>query len=893
MSFAGNRWPYFLATILLIMSLGIAASKAKDIPPLGSKEKIRMAFQQWQHFDQAGITREELYRSLASVGTNVFCEFNGGRGQAEHARQFGIRYYTVKATAVLRGPTKSQGARLAVDNYGMTCPQQFEKFKAEGGDIHAGWNRYGEHAPAYVPCPLEPGPWDEAVFKSARHGASEGWLDGLMLDAEPYGAYWFDKFGEIQCYCDHCFAIYKRHKGLDAQVERKDRHNWLVQNKHIEPYLTYLRDQSAAMLNKLAQSVWDIKPDFGFAMYPTFYASDVRSSWRAQAIAIGLNAPPKAPFVVVNQMPYWEDFTRPWWETPHRPFQKLGMKHVLGSWMASMGSYPHYAVGNIQSNYEFAMASDGFWRWGEKVFTPDDWRKFATVNQKLRQVETRLGDYILHGEQLDHFVTAIEQSGSQLHERTLIVRSYKSKGRYMVMVNNANAYHPLSAVLRFPKLPGKGRWRVSDPMFDTVYHQGDGSAVWSSDDLHKGITVTVETRGERFLQLERSGWSRKDKPHQVVRDFDVHAHREGPVITGGPPKLESPLSDQQFVYTSGNGNSLTMADFGAIAPAEEGKPPKGVSRGIFSAEGYCREPVISPDRRHVATTVWANGVSQLHLINVVEGTYANISDNAYRDRSASFSPDGTRLAFSSDRDGDWEIYTMNLDGSDQVRLTHSPGVDGWPAYSPDGKTIAFSSDRDGDLDVFTMDSGGNHQRVVQHHDGNEYDTVWSPDGSKIAFSVQRGYTRSVQISSPDGDDLLFLILGPVYNLWDIAFSPDGSEIAAAFSGHGKSGVITTRSDAGIARDQEHTDKDKGDNVNKIVEVPALVTRSGHWFSSGTATPHHLTRLFSGVGYTPDGKTIVYCSDQETNFVLYQVPAAGGESQAIPGGSVGWPTTVAW
>jgi hypothetical protein len=46
----------------------------------------------------------------------------------------------------------------------------------------------------------------------------------------------------------------------------------------------------------------------------------------------------------------------------------------------------------------------------------------------------------------------------------------------------------------------------------------------------------------------------------------------------------------------------------------------------------------------------------------------------------------------------YEIYTMNADGTGLVRLTNGTQ----PAWSPDGKKIAFTSDRLGKNEIFTM-----------------------------------------------------------------------------------------------------------------------------------------------------------------------------------------------
>lgn len=47
-----------------------------------------------------------------------------------------------------------------------------------------------------------------------------------------------------------------------------------------------------------------------------------------------------------------------------------------------------------------------------------------------------------------------------------------------------------------------------------------------------------------------------------------------------------------------------------------------------------------------------------------------------------WSPDGSRIAFSSRRDGNFEIYVMSADGSSPMNLTNDPGSDQSPIWAP-------------------------------------------------------------------------------------------------------------------------------------------------------------------------------------------------------------------
>ena len=886
--------PAFYVSLCLMMLVSISSVRAQHHAPLGHDEKIRLGWTQWHHWNDDTVPKAgtDLLDGLANVGVNLFADWKPSEKMGRHARKLGMRYYSVGATANLRGVGKEHGVRLAVDRYGMTCPEQFEKFKAEGGDITAGWNRYGEHHPADIPCPLEPLPWQQTFFDGALKGAQEGWLDGVAFDAEAYGAYWFDQYGDMLCYCDHCFALYQAEQNLAEDIPRQQRFGWLEERRQVEDYLTLLRSHQIDMIRQLVEPIRQVYPGFGFALYPDFGMKDVRDDWRLQGLAFGMHTT-EAPFLVIDATPYWEDHTRPFWEQRHHAYRQAGFQHVLGSWDAMMNLYPYMDVGAEQANYEFAMHSDGFWRWGERVFHPNDWRMFASVNQRLRQMEARLGDYLLRGEYVDHFVTVAEETGSPWLERAIVANTFRHGDRYLIKLDNGNQDWPIELRVRIPRVEGSATWRLVDPIYNMTWAQADGTQTWTTEDLDRGLTVAMRGRSELFLLLEPVPDDAADLDRGcVIRSFEVTVHLPRPVATEPLPEPSGALTDQHVLFTrtyngpypgttSGGGHLTNLS----LLDTSDGKV-----NVLFAFPGYVREPMISADRTRVAVAGWNNGRSQIYVIQAIGGQARNISNNGFRDRTPVFSPDGTRIAFVSDRDGDWDIYTMSLDGTDVRQLTDMPGTERSPAWSPNGQSIAFIANRDGDFDVFATAADGSGTRRLVARDGNEYEPLWSPDGTYIACTVQRRWNRCIQVVRADGTDPYYIGLGSMTQLWSIRWSPDGRYLAGAFSHHSNAGVVIIDREEKVIVGREDWN---GERLTKLVNLDPVKTLGGDWYHTGAGTPRHVVRLFSGVSFAPDGNRLVFCSNQTGSFQLYTISTDRGSPEPLANTETAWPAEVQW
>lgn len=106
------------------------------------------------------------------------------------------------------------------------------------------------------------------------------------------------------------------------------------------------------------------------------------------------------------------------------------------------------------------------------------------------------------------------------------------------------------------------------------------------------------------------------------------------------------------------------------------------------------------------------------------------------------SPDGSTVAFvvtTVDRDENAyrnAIWIASTDGSSPPRrFTQGPKSDASPRWSPDGTRIAFTSDRATDTpQLFVIDAEGGEAEQLTDLDEAVAETAWSPDGSRIAFT---------------------------------------------------------------------------------------------------------------------------------------------------------------
>ena len=97
------------------------------------------------------------------------------------------------------------------------------------------------------------------------------------------------------------------------------------------------------------------------------------------------------------------------------------------------------------------------------------------------------------------------------------------------------------------------------------------------------------------------------------------------------------------------------------------------------------------------------------------------------------SPDGSQIVFCALGD----LWLMPI-GATPRKLTDDAFVEMAPAWSPDGKRVAYSSDRDGLMRIWIRDLATNGDRRLTAGSSMELDAAWSPDGSLVAFLDDAG-----------------------------------------------------------------------------------------------------------------------------------------------------------
>ena len=193
-----------------------------------------------------------------------------------------------------------------------------------------------------------------------------------------------------------------------------------------------------------------------------------------------------------------------------------------------------------------------------------------------------------------------------------------------------------------------------------------------------------------------------------------------------------------------------------------------------------------------------DGDSEVYILT--EKSLLKITDNDWRDEYPRWSPDGRRIAFSSNRTGNFDIYVMNEDGTGVRQVTSGPRDEGELAWFPDGKRIAYTEETRRPLgrsySLWSVDLGsGQKSRILPDFPGSNALPAFSPPGSLMAFTGKKTMGWDVFVYDPGPNETKNLTGNG--KTCRPSFSPDGSRIAyVSHESDGKGDIWLMGSDGG-------------------------------------------------------------------------------------------------
>ena len=321
---------------------------------------------------------------------------------------------------------------------------------------------------------------------------------------------------------------------------------------------------------------------------------------------------------------------------------------------------------------------------------------------------------------------------------------------------------------------------------------------------------------------------------------------------------------------------------------------------------------ISPDGSRVAYTVTSIDTekdeyrSTIHVAPTDGGPAVEFTRGPRRDAAPRWSRDGAHLAFLSDRaGGERQLYVMSVRGGEPRQLTSMSGDAGAASWSPDGTKIAFSArvwleprpddagarerweqrprhvtkaqyKTDGQgytfharSHVFIVDVATGQTRQLTDGDFEDRAESWSPNGKEIAFSRTRG---------GKGD----------YSLSDIWVAQVATGAARRLTENVGRGTSPTWSPDGATIACFGTDAQDPGLGDPMVRVWTVLARGGQ--------PRRLTERYDrgavllppptvtpGPMWSPDNATVTFVAGDHGNMHLVRTSIRDGSTSVVVAG----------
>ncbi|HEY8234182.1 MAG TPA: protein kinase [Vicinamibacteria bacterium] len=407
-------------------------------------------------------------------------------------------------------------------------------------------------------------------------------------------------------------------------------------------------------------------------------------------------------------------------------------------------------------------------------------------------------------------------------------------------------------------------------------------------------------------------------PKQRLRDIgEARVALQAPGRPEPPPRAATKAPVRLVAVLAAAAAALAFAaGYAARRPAAAPQPLVGSStvvRQLTFEPGLESEPSLSPDGNYVAYTTNERGSLDVAVMPLAGGEPRFLAGSSADEAQAAWSPDGSRIAFTSARDHGGRLSTVAGLSAQSVFVQGkggdvfiAPAAGGpavklvehgaYPSWSRDGRTMAFQSDRNGQSDIWTVPAEGGEPRRLTDDRDIDYQPSFSPDGKWIVFgSLLPGESRArLRVVPGDGSGPTRELRVPGAIALAPAWSPSGDWIYFAASqslNESRSSLwrLAFSSEGGAARVERLT---LGETIDtepalsaggRLAYGRALYSPDLHELDVASGTVRQLTSTSCVEDFphlSPDGRTLVFYSDRSGGIGIHTLERDGGTWQRL-------------
>ncbi len=256
----------------------------------------------------------------------------------------------------------------------------------------------------------------------------------------------------------------------------------------------------------------------------------------------------------------------------------------------------------------------------------------------------------------------------------------------------------------------------------------------------------------------------------------------------------------------------------------------------------------------------------------------------------SLSPDGRRIAMNRTVNGNSDVWMLDLGRSLLSRTTFDMAAEFFVVWSPDGSRIVFTSNRKGVFDLYQKPAtGAGSEELLLATPQNKGPVDWSPDGRFVLYRSPGLATGFDLWAVPiDGERKPFPVVQTNFEERDGQFSPDGKWIAyqsnesgrmeivvQPFPGPGGKLQVSTNGGAQVRWRRDGKELFYVALDGRLMAVPIRFASTGQSVEAGVPVPLFATRVGGAVQATFRQQYMVSADGQR--FLMNTVTGEGGVS----------------